>query len=117
MNFVNGGVCAPEGFRAAGVHCGIRSKDPENKDLALIVSDKLCNAAAVYTKNKVKGAPIAVTKEHLKNGKAAAVICNSGNANTCAPGGIEIAEKTCALTASYIKEKPEDIIVLSLIHI
>lgn len=113
MNFVNGGVCAPEGFRAAGVHCGIRSKDPESKDLALIVSDKLCNAAAVYTKNKVKGAPIAVTKEHLKNGKAAAVICNSGNANTCAPGGIEIAEKTCALTASYIKEKPEDIIVCS----
>ena len=65
MNYIDGGVCAPAGFQAAGVHCGIRSKNTEKKDLALIVSDRLCSAAAVYTTNKVKGAPIAVTKAHL----------------------------------------------------
>lgn len=113
MKYIDGGVCAPNGFRASGVHCGIRSKDINNKDLALIVSDKICSAAAVYTTNKVKGAPIAVTKEHLTDGKAIAVICNSGNANTCAANGVEIAEKTCRLTADYIGAAPEDIIVCS----
>ena len=93
MQYIDGGVCAPKGFQAAGVHCGIRSKNTDKKDLALIVSDELCTAAAVYTQNKVKGAPIAVTREHLKDGKAKAVICNSGNANTCAPNGVEIAKK------------------------
>lgn len=113
MKYIDGGVCAPHGFRAAGIHCGIRSKDVNNKDLALIVSDKMCTAAAVYTKNKVKGAPIAVTREHLADGKAIAIICNSGNANTCAPEGVEIARKTCELTAEHIGASPEDIIVCS----
>lgn len=113
MKYIDGGVCAAAGFQAAGVHCGIRSKNTQKKDLMLIVSDKLCSAAAVYTTNKVKGAPIAVTREHLKNGKAQAIICNSGNANTCAPGGEEIARKTCALTASHTGIPEEDIIVCS----
>ena len=113
MNYIDGGVCAPKGFKAAGVHCGIRSKKKEKKDLALIVSDKLCSAAAVYTTNKVKGAPIAVTKEHLADGKAIAIICNSGNANTCAPGGEEIARQTCCLTGECIGAAAEDIIVCS----
>ncbi len=110
IEFIKGGVCAPKGFKASGMHCGIKSKR-EKKDLSLIVSDTMCTAAAVYTKNKVKGAPVFVTKEHLKDGKAIAVICNSGNANTCAPNGIEIAEQTCALLAKELKIKPTDIIV------
>lgn len=113
MQYIDGGVCAPKGFQAAGVHCGIRSKNTDKKDLALIVSDELCTAAAVYTQNKVKGAPIAVTREHLKDGKAKAVICNSGNANTCAPNGVEIAKKTCDLAAEHIGIKAENIIVCS----
>lgn len=113
MTYTTGGVCAPKGFRAAGIHCGIRSKDSQKKDLALIVSDQICSAAAVYTTNKVKGAPLAITKEHLKDGRAKAVICNSGNANTCAPGGKELARKTCELTAAQIGAKEQDIIVCS----
>ncbi|MCQ4635156.1 bifunctional glutamate N-acetyltransferase/amino-acid acetyltransferase ArgJ [Anaerovorax odorimutans] len=113
MKYIDGGVCAPKGFKAAGVHCGIRSKDINKKDLALIVSDEMCAAAAVYTQNKVKGAPIAVTREHLRDGKAKAIVCNSGNANTCAPNGVEIAEKTCELTAKHIGADPADIIVCS----
>lgn len=113
MNYINGGVCAPEGFKAAGIHCGIRNNNTDKKDLALIVSDNMCSAAAVYTTNKVKGAPIAVTKENLKDGKAVAIVCNSGNANTCAPGGEEIAKETCRLTARHIGANPEDIIVCS----
>ena len=113
MKYIDGGVCTPKGFKASGVHCGIRSNDTNKKDLALIVSDKMCSAAAVYTTNKVKGAPIAVTKEHLSDGKAIAVICNSGNANTCAANGIEIARQTCSLTAEHLGVKPEDIIVCS----
>ncbi len=113
ITYIEGGVCAPKGFKASGIHCGIRSHNPEKKDLALIVSEKLCDAAAVYTTNKVKGAPLLVTKEHLKNGKAKAIICNSGNANTCAPGGEELARKTCALTAAHIDAKEQDIIVCS----
>lgn len=113
MNDIKGGVCAPAGFRAAGVHCGIRGKNTQKKDLALIVSEKPCSAAAVYTTNKVKGAPIAVTREHLKDGKAQAIICNSGNANTCAPNGRQIAEQTCRLTAEHTGLPEEDIIVCS----
>ena len=105
--------CAPKGFQASGVHCGIRKNNNEKKDLALIVSDVMCNAAAVYTQNKVKGAPIGVTKEHLKNGKARAVICNSGNANTCAHNGAEIAAKTCELLAAELKLDAEDIVIAS----
>lgn len=113
MNYIDGGVCAPKGFKAAGVHCGIRSTDTEKKDLALIVSEGTCNAAAVYTQNKVQGAPIAVTKEHLKDGNARAIICNSGNANTCAAGGVSIARHTCRLAADHLGIREEDVIVCS----
>ncbi len=112
MKFVDGGVCAAKGYKASGVHCGIR-KQTTKKDLALIVSDVVASAAAVYTQNLVKGAPIAVTKENIKNGKAKAIICNSGNANTCNANGIEIAEKMCALTEKYAGIDKKDVIVAS----
>ena len=86
MQQVSGGVCAAKGFKAAGVHCGIR-KNKNKADLAMILCDVECNVASVYTQNKVKGAPILVTQENTANGKARGVICNSGNANTCTPGG------------------------------
>ena len=92
LQFIAGGVCAPKGFAANGVHCGIR-KNKIKKDLALITSEVRCAAACVYTQNLVKGAPILVTKEHVKDGYARAVIVNSGNANTCNANGVEIAEK------------------------
>ena len=110
FDFVEKGICAPKGFQASGVHCGIR-KNKSKKDLALIYSDVLCNAAAVYTLNKVKGAPIAVTKENLKNGKAQAVIINSGNANTCNADGEEKARMMCDLTAAALKIDSKDVIV------
>ena len=91
MKLIEGGVCAAKGFTANGVHCGIR-KNHSKKDLALILSSVPASAAAVYTTNLVKGAPLAVTKNHIANGFAQAVICNSGNANTCNANGIEIAE-------------------------
>ena len=112
MKIVSGGVCAARGFLASGIHCGIR-KNKSKKDLALIVSEVPAAAAAVYTTNLVKGAPILVTKEHLKNGTARAVICNSGNANTCNADGIEIAEKMCAMTGEALSIAPEDVIVAS----
>ena len=96
LKTVPGGVCAAKGFKAAGTACGIRKK-PGKKDLALIVSSVPASAAAVYTTNLVKGAPLTVTKHHLADGKAQAVICNSGNANTCNADGIEIAESVCFL--------------------
>ena len=110
MKEIQNGVCAAQGFRAAGIWCGIR-KNQSKPDLAMIVSDVRCTAAGVYTKNKVKGAPLIVTKAHLADGHAQAVICNSGNANTCAPNGMEIAEKTCALTASVLGLNASDVIV------
>lgn len=109
---VEGGVCAAAGFKAAGVHCGLR-KNRTKPDLALIYSDVLCNAAAVYTLNKVKGAPIFVTKEHLKNGKAQAIIVNSGNANTCNIDGEKKAQMMCELIANEINLDPNDVIVAS----
>ena len=109
---VSGGVCAAKGFRAAGIHCGFRYSK-EKKDLALIVSDSRCAAAAVYTQNKVKGAPIAVTRRNIADGYARAIICNSGNANTCAPGGEQLAEETCRITAEVLGTEPEDIVVCS----
>ena len=112
IEFIDGGLCAPKGFQASGVYCGIR-QNKTKKDLSLIVSDAMCTAAAVYTKNKVKGAPITVTKEHLKDGKAKAIICNSGNANTCAPNGVEIAKQTCELLAKELNISASDIIVSS----
>lgn len=112
MKYIEGGICSPKGFKAGGMNCGFKSRSSE-KDLAMIVSDSMCSAAGVYTTNKVKGAPITVTKNNIADGKAQAIICNSGNANTCAPGGIEIAEKTCELTAASLSLKKEDIIVCS----
>ncbi len=112
MKIVTGSVTAPKGFKASGIHCGIR-KNRTKKDLALIVSDVICNAAAVYTTNLVKGAPLTVTKNHISNGKAQAVICNSGNANTCNANGIEIAEEMSALVAQYTGVNANDVIVAS----
>ena len=94
---ISGGVCAAKGFTASGVHCGIR-KNKVKKDLSLIFSAVPASAAAVYTTNLVKGAPLTVTKKHLKNGVAQAVICNSGNANTCNADGVAVAEQMCRLT-------------------
>ncbi len=107
-----GGVTSPMGFSASGIHCGIR-KNKDKKDLALIVSNSLCSASAVYTLNKVQGAPIAVTKEHLQNGMAKAVICNSGNANTCNTDGVKKAKATCQALADELKMNANDIIVAS----
>ena len=101
MKMIENGICAPKGFKASGVHCGIR-KNKEKKDLALIYSMKRANAAAIYTKNLVKGAPLIVTKEHLADGKAQAIICNSGNANTCNPDGVKIASSMCSLLAEEL---------------
>ena len=112
MKQVSGGVCAPKGFTAAGVHCGIR-KNRTKRDLALILSEEPCAAAAVYTKNLVKGAPLAVTKAHLMNGFAQAVVCNSGNANTCNPGGEAVAQEMCALVSQYTGIPADDVIVAS----
>ena len=112
MKIVTGGVTASKGFKASGVHCGIR-KNRTKKDLALIVSDVICNAAAVYTTNLVKGAPLTVTKNHISDGKAQAVICNSGNANTCNANGIEIAEAMSSLVSEYVGINANDVIVAS----
>ena len=112
MKIVSGGVCAAKGFQAAGIHCGIR-KNRSKKDLALIVSETPASAAAVYTTNLVKGAPLLVTKENLRNGKARAIVCNSGNANTCNADGREIAEKMCALTAAALGIDAGDVVVAS----
>ncbi len=112
MEYINGGVCAAKGFKASGIHCGIR-KNRTKRDLALIVSDKKASAAAIYTLNLVKGAPIYVTKANIADGTAQAVICNSGNANTCNANGIEIAEKMCELTADAVNVSKNDIIVAS----
>ena len=112
MKKIEGGVCAPAGFKANGVHCGIR-KNKAKRDLSLIVSDVRCAAACVYTQNLVKGAPIAVTKEHVKDGYAQAIVCNSGNANTCNADGVEIAEGMCGLVEKYAHIPAEDVVVAS----
>ena len=112
MKKISGGVCAAKGFQAAGVHCGVR-KNKDKKDLALIYSPVRCAAAAVYTRNLVKGAPIAVTRAHIADGYAQAVVCNSGNANTCNANGVEIAQGMSQLTARALNIRPEDVIVAS----
>ena len=112
MEFIKGGVCAAKGFKAGGIHCGIR-KNRTKRDLALIVSEKKAAAAAVYTTNLVKGAPLTVTKAHISDGYAQAVICNSGNANTCNANGIEIAEQTCELLGAELNISAEDIVIAS----
>ena len=112
MKTIPGGVCAAKGFTANGIHCGIR-KNKQKKDLSLIYSEKRAAAAAVYTTNLVKGAPLAVTKAHLADGYAQAVICNSGNANTCNANGMEIAEAMCALVSDKLGIPCTDVIVAS----
>lgn len=112
MEYIEGGVTAAQGFSASGLHCGIR-KNKTKPDLALIYSDRECAAAGVYTRNLVKGAPITVTKKNIADGKARAIICNSGIANTCAPDGIEKAEEMCQIAAEVLDLKPTDIVVAS----
>ena len=112
MKKISGGVCAPAGFRANGVHCGIR-KNKTKRDLSLIVSEKRASAACVYTTNLVKGAPIIVTKSHVADGYAQAIVCNSGNANTCNADGVEIAEAMCALVEKNTGIAASDVVVAS----
>ena len=112
MQLISGGVTAAKGFKANGVHCGIR-KNRTKRDLALIVSEKRAAAAGVYTTNLVKGAPNIVTKENISDGYAIAAVCNSGNANTCNANGIEIARGMCDITASALGVDAKDIIVAS----
>ncbi len=112
FTYNNKGVCAPKGFSASGIHCGIR-KNKEKKDLALIYSEVPCVAASTYTQNKVKGAPIYVTQKHLHNDSAQAILCNSGNANTCNADGIQIADAMCHACGNALSIHQEDIIVAS----
>ncbi|MCF2664824.1 bifunctional glutamate N-acetyltransferase/amino-acid acetyltransferase ArgJ [Oscillibacter valericigenes] len=113
LKFIDGGVCAAQGFQAAGIHVGVKTHANWKKDVALIVSDVDCAASAVFTKNVVKAAPIHVDKTHLADGKARAIIANSGNANACAPQGEENAIKMCQAAAKAIGCKPEDVLVSS----
>ena len=107
---VAGGICAPKGFAAAGVHCGIRANHSEKYDLALIKADVRCAAAGVYTTNKVCGAPIKVDRAHLKDGYAQAILVNSGNANTCAANGVALAEECCELVGKALGIAAEDVL-------
>ncbi len=112
FKMIEGGICAPLGFTASGIHCGIR-KNKEKKDLALVMCEKECDTAAVYTKNLVYGAPIKVTRANIADGKARGVICNSGIANTCSPDGVEKAQAMCELAAAATGTKSTDFIVAS----
>ena len=112
IEFIPGGITAAPGFKASGVHCGIR-RNKNKRDLALIAADGPCAAAAVCTTNQVKAAPVHLTVEHLKDGQARAILVNSGNANACAPGGMEAAKECVAAAAVALGIKPEDIIVNS----
>ena len=112
MNIISGGVCSAKGFTANGIHCGIR-RNKTKRDLALIYSEVPASAASVYTSNLVKGAPIAVTKAHLADGKAQAILCNSGNANTCNADGVEVAQKMCELLANEMGISADDVVVAS----
>lgn len=109
---INGGVCAAKGFTANGVHCGVR-KNKTKRDIALIYSKVDCAAAAVYTQNLVKGAPLLLTKSNISNGVARAIICNSGNANTCNANGVEIAAETCRALGEALSINPSDVVVAS----
>lgn len=112
MKKISGGICAAKGFSAAGIHAGIR-KNKSKLDLALITSETPCVAAGCYTQNLVKGAPIWVTKKNIENGIARAIVCNSGNANTCNSDGIEVAERMCEIVAENTDIKAEDVVVAS----
>ena len=112
MKIVEGGVCAAKGFKANGIHCGIR-KNHTKKDLSLIFSAAPASAAAVYTTNLVKGAPLLLNMRNLSDGKAQAVICNSGNANTCNANGIQIAKEMCSLVSNATGISASDVVVAS----
>ena len=112
MEIINGGVCAAKGFTANGIHCGVR-KNKTKRDIALIYSETKASCAAVYTANKVKGAPIDVTRANIADGYAQAAICNSGNANTCNADGKEVAEKMCALLGAELGIPATDVVVAS----
>ena len=112
MKQIEGGVCAAKGYTASGVYCGIR-KNKNKRDLALIYSETKAACACVYTQNLVQGAPIAVTKANVADGFAQAIICNSGNANTCNANGVEIATQMCSLLGSALKIDPADVVVAS----
>ena len=114
---VAGGICAPKGFAAAGVHCGIRANHNEKYDLALIKAEVRCAAAGVYTTNKVCGAPIKVDRAHLKDGYAQAILVNSGNANTCAANGVALAEECCALVGEALHIPAEDVLPPPLVSL
>ena len=115
FKLIDGGVCAAKGFKASGLYCGIKNNPTKKNDIALLVSDVICNTAGVYTQNKVKGAPVIVTKKNLEKsgGKAIAVIVNSKNANTCNADGEEKAEKMCSMTAEALGIKPCEVVVAS----
>ncbi len=114
MEYISGGVCAAKGFRAAGLHAGVKAEsNSEKKDVAMILSDVECTAAAMYTTNRVKAAPIYVTMAHLEDDAAWGVIANSGNANACAPNSHEHAEAMCAAAAKATGRSPRDFIVAS----
>lgn len=112
MKLISGGVCAAKGFKASGIHCGIR-KNHSKKDLALIVSDTPASAAAVYTTNLVKGAPLILNMRNLSDGIAQAVICNSGNANTCNANGLQIAKEMCELVSTHTGIPANNVVVAS----
>ncbi len=112
IELIEGGVCAADGFTAAGIHAGIR-KNKTKKDLSLIVSATPAAAAAVYTTNKVKGAPLLVTRRNIANGYARAILCNSGNANTCNADGEQIAERMCTLAAEALSIEATDVVIAS----
>lgn len=115
FKLIEGGVCAAKGFKASGLYCGIKNNPTKKNDIALLVSDVVCNTAGVYTQNKVKGAPVIVTKKNLEKsgGKAIAVIVNSKNANTCNADGEEKAEKMCSMAAEVLGIKPCEVVVAS----
>ena len=112
MKEIHGGICAAKGFKANGIHCGIR-KNKSKRDLSLVVSDVRATAAAVYTTNLVKGAPILVNQKHLADGYAQAIICNSGIANTCNANGIEMAEEMGKLVEEATGIKSDDVVIAS----
>ena len=112
MKIIDGGVCAAKGFKAGSVRCGIKASRT-NDDTAIIFSECECNAAATYTMNRVKAAPVYVTMEHLENGVARAIVANSGNANACAPDGMENARRMAKAAASFLGVEEEDVAVSS----
>ena len=113
MKQISGGVTAPKGFVAGGVHCGVKTHNKDKKDLALILSERECTAAAVYTMNRVKAAPIYVTMDHLEDGTAWGIVANSGNANACCPLSHEYAEEMCQYAAQATGRKAADFVVAS----